>query len=69
MRRLWDIQAKDRSTIHLLGKNGLGPSSGSSFFQSTTTPSLAHSAEALLELLFRQFQYGVLGSHLAKTMR
>src|SRR5215204_4385532 len=42
MRLLWSIQAIVRSTTHLLGKTWK-PLGGSSFCQSTATPSSAHS--------------------------
>src|SRR5918994_5526892 len=51
---LWSIQAIVRSTTHLLGKTWK-PSGGSSFCQSTFTPSLAHSlAQAIRAPLWEQ---------------
>ena len=44
----WPNQKKVRFTTHLLGKDGLGPSAGSSFFGSMSTPSLAHSLAHLI---------------------
>jgi hypothetical protein len=48
IRRLWEIHAKDRSTIHLMRNNDLGPFSGRGFFQSTITPFLTHSLAHIL---------------------
>src|SRR5918993_1613865 len=51
---LWLIQENVRSTTHLLGKTWK-PSGGSSFCQSTATPSLAHSlAHAIRAPLWEQ---------------